>query len=495
MMHQSIATIDSPEFINLQPLEINPLMSSCDIKVLYLGENRNHSYITKDVATEMAKTLRGAPIVGYFKEEKQDFADHGERIIFDDEGIKFECMTKPYGFVAPDAKVWFQKFEDTDEFGNKTTREYLMTQTIVKDVLQTDYKSFLNACDVSEQYTFVQKKAENYTIELDEGYRNQMLYLTFDIVNVGDYLNNKDISITINGVKNKLTAKNELYYNGNNKFDFVIPLEDTTELRIEITKGKYDIRNLKMYTSDMIYSKYEEVDALKVDEGKGIISYTTEATKGEYLVTSFPYDKGFTATVNGEKTEIEVVNKAFVGIRLKEGKNDIVIKYKAPLFVEGVFVSIFGVLLLLFGVFKEWFGNTIAKYYKKHREIILYLVFGVLTTVVSLITYFVCTRFFLDATNAMELQLANIISWIISVLFAYVTNRKHVFQSRGKVGQEMAKFYLSRVGTLGIDMFLMYLLVTAGCIQDGIAKVIVQVFVIVANYILGKLLVFKGECK
>lgn len=126
-MHQSIATIDSPEFINLQPLEINPLMSSCEIKVLYLGENRNHSYITKDVATEMAKTLRGAPIVGYYREEKEDFADHGEKIIFDDEGVKFECMTKPYGFVAPDADVWFQKFEDTDEFGNVTTREYLMT--------------------------------------------------------------------------------------------------------------------------------------------------------------------------------------------------------------------------------------------------------------------------------------------------------------------------------------------------------------------------------
>ena len=127
MMHQSIATIDSPEFINLQPLEINPLMSSCEIKVLYLGENRNHSYITKDVATEMAKTLRGAPIVGYYKEEKDDFADHGERMIFDDEGIKFECLTRPYGFVAPDAKVWFQKFDDIDEFGNITTREYLMT--------------------------------------------------------------------------------------------------------------------------------------------------------------------------------------------------------------------------------------------------------------------------------------------------------------------------------------------------------------------------------
>ena len=126
-MHQSIATIDSPEFINLEPLDINPLMSKCEIKVFYLGENRNHSYITKDVATEMAKTLRGTPIVGYYKDSKEDFADHGEKVTFDDEGIHFECMTRPYGFVAPDAKVWFQKFDDYDDFGNSVTREYLMT--------------------------------------------------------------------------------------------------------------------------------------------------------------------------------------------------------------------------------------------------------------------------------------------------------------------------------------------------------------------------------
>ena len=126
-MHPSIATIDAPQFINLQPLDINPMMSKCEIKVLYIGANRNHSYITKEVATEMAKTLRGAPIVGYYKEEKEDFADHGEQVIFDDEGIHFNCLTKPYGFVSPDAQVWFQKFEDTDEFGNKEVREYLMT--------------------------------------------------------------------------------------------------------------------------------------------------------------------------------------------------------------------------------------------------------------------------------------------------------------------------------------------------------------------------------
>lgn len=125
--HQSVATISSPEFINLQPLDINPLMSSCQIKIFYLGENRNGSYISKQVASEMAKTLRGAPIVGYYKEDKEDFLDHGQQIVLDGEGIHFNVLTKPYGFVSPDAKVWFQDFEDTDDFGNTITRTYMMT--------------------------------------------------------------------------------------------------------------------------------------------------------------------------------------------------------------------------------------------------------------------------------------------------------------------------------------------------------------------------------
>ena len=124
----SIATIDSPEFINLQPMDINPLMSKCDVKVLYIGQNRNRSLITKQVATEMSKTLRGCPIVGYYIEKKEDFGDHGDQVIIDGEGIKFNKLTKPYGFVAPDARVWFQFFEDQDEFGNTCVREYLMTE-------------------------------------------------------------------------------------------------------------------------------------------------------------------------------------------------------------------------------------------------------------------------------------------------------------------------------------------------------------------------------
>ena len=98
-MHQSIATIDSPEFINLQPLDINPLMSSCEIKVLYLGENRNHTFISEEVAMEMAKTLRGAPIVGYYKEEKEDFRDHGQKVTFDKAGkytIRYYVIDENY---------------------------------------------------------------------------------------------------------------------------------------------------------------------------------------------------------------------------------------------------------------------------------------------------------------------------------------------------------------------------------------------------------------
>ena len=126
-MHQSVATIKSPEFINLQPLDINPLMESCEIKVLYIGQNRNHSFISKEVANEMSKTLRGAPIVGYYREQAEDFGDHGDQVVIDGDGFHFSCLTKPYGFVAPDAKIWFQEFEDTDDFGNVVTREYLMT--------------------------------------------------------------------------------------------------------------------------------------------------------------------------------------------------------------------------------------------------------------------------------------------------------------------------------------------------------------------------------
>ena len=124
LMHQSVSTIKQPEFINLTQNDMNPGITNCDIKVLYIGENRNRSYISKEVATEMAKSLRGTPIVGHYIESKEDFSDHGDQIIIDGEGVKFNKLTTPYGFVATDAKVWFQTFADDEQ----VEREYLMTQ-------------------------------------------------------------------------------------------------------------------------------------------------------------------------------------------------------------------------------------------------------------------------------------------------------------------------------------------------------------------------------
>ena len=138
----SVATLREPEFINIT--SISPLISKCEIKVLYVGQNRNKSYITKEVAAAMAQTLPGTPIVGRFIESKEDYGDHGDQVIIDGDGVKFNKLTKPYGFVAPDAKVWFQEFQDTDEFGNVTIREYLMTEGYLWTEQYEECKRILN---------------------------------------------------------------------------------------------------------------------------------------------------------------------------------------------------------------------------------------------------------------------------------------------------------------------------------------------------------------
>ena len=122
-----VSMIQGPEFINLEPLDVNPLMQKCEIKVFYLGHNRNGSYINRDTALEMSKTLRGTPIVAAFNKDKEDFGDHGHVMHIEDGEITFSVKTIPYGFVSPDAEVWFQNFTDTDEFNNKVERTYLMT--------------------------------------------------------------------------------------------------------------------------------------------------------------------------------------------------------------------------------------------------------------------------------------------------------------------------------------------------------------------------------
>jgi hypothetical protein len=122
-MHTSIKLNTPCELINLQP--INPLISKCQIKVCYVGEepNRNGSIITKEVAKDMANSLPGSPIVGFFNKDTGDFEEHNR--ITDISNGRFDVIdtTKPYGFVDLSAKAWFQKFLD-----DGVEHEYLMTE-------------------------------------------------------------------------------------------------------------------------------------------------------------------------------------------------------------------------------------------------------------------------------------------------------------------------------------------------------------------------------
>ena len=123
-MHTSIK-LDTPvEFINITPL--NPLISKCQIKVCYVGDepNRNRSIITKETAKQMANSLPGCPIVGFFIEEKNDFEEHNRIIDISNGQFKIKDTTRPYGFVDLGAKVWFQKFLDD----GMNEREYMMTE-------------------------------------------------------------------------------------------------------------------------------------------------------------------------------------------------------------------------------------------------------------------------------------------------------------------------------------------------------------------------------
>ncbi len=135
--------------------------------------------------------------------------------------------------------------------------------------------------------------------------------------------------------------------------------------------------------------------------------------------------------------------------------------------------------------------KKVLKLYQKYAEIINYVIVGVLTTLVSLGTYYVCVYTFLNPNISWQLQLANIISWLVSVTFAYVTNRLYVFKSKDPdILKEGVKFYGARLLTLVLDMVFMYLTVTIFKFNDKIMKLLSNVLVLVLNYILSKIFVF-----
>lgn len=130
--------------------------------------------------------------------------------------------------------------------------------------------------------------------------------------------------------------------------------------------------------------------------------------------------------------------------------------------------------------------------YKKHEEGINYLIFGFLAFVLNYILYFV----FAD-TIQMHYIAATVVSWVLTVVFAYWTNRSFVFKSQNKdklsIGKEFISFISARVATEVLEVVLMYLLVDFAGANDKISKLICQTIVILANYVLSKLWIFKSK--
>lgn len=165
-----------------------------------------------------------------------------------------------------------------------------------------------------------------------------------------------------------------------------------------------------------------------------------------------------------DKFILELANKAYVV------KGEELINYKEykPSFIKSIFRKLWG-------------------FYRNHLEVINYLFIGGCTTIISILSY----AFFAKVCY-LDLVVSNVLSWIVSVLFAYFTNRVIVFNSKNKnYINEFISFMGSRVITLILDTLLMILFVKSLNMNDMIAKVIVQIVVIIGNYLISKLFVFK----
>jgi len=159
---------------------------------------------------------------------------------------------------------------------------------------------------------------------------------------------------------NKLSCASLDYEYQNDNYTFHYVLADNDDYLIKIGMGDYDISNLEVYSMD-----YDDFKALS--ENINYMDFDYQETKGDiikgnikviddgYLVTTIPYDEGFSIYIDGEKQELMRVNKAFIGSSITKGKHDIKIVYQAPLLKEGKVVSFISLILLIIVMIYEKF--------------------------------------------------------------------------------------------------------------------------------------------
>ena len=185
--------------------------------------------------------------------------------------------------------------------------------------------------------------AEQKTIQ-QEG-QKQILFLRFRVDNAHP---NKDVAVWINGIRNKLSAKDHVYYNENKIFTYAVPLKDGEDnISVTFGKGKYRLRHVQAYLgslperSELLYQSEIQVDKKQTEDN--VIQGTIHVKKDGWFITSISYDKHFKIYIDGKETEIQKVNTAFLGCKIESGNHEVKIIYHAPGTTTGKVLSLIGI--------------------------------------------------------------------------------------------------------------------------------------------------------
>ena len=195
---------------------------------------------------------------------------------------------------------------------------------------------------------------ESMEITLPGNSKGSVLFLQFDVKNKKP---SEDVSVWVEGVRNKLTCESHFYYNGNTTFTYAVPLkENQKKITVTFGKGKYEIGNVKCYAGTPDAKEREALyqSAFQMDKKgtKGnVVAGKIHVGRAGYFVTTIPYDRNFEIRVNGKGVESERVNTAFLGFQIGEGEKDIAIIYHAPGVHAGKWMSVAGVLLFFLLLF------------------------------------------------------------------------------------------------------------------------------------------------
>lgn len=195
--------------------------------------------------------------------------------------------------------------------------------------------------------------AEQKTMQ-QEG-QKQLLFLRFWVDNAHP---NKDVAVWINGIRNKLSAKDHVYYNENKIFTYAVPLKDGEDnISVTFGKGKYRLRHVQAYLgslperSELLYQSEIQVDKKQTEDN--VIQGTIRVKKDGWFITSIPYDKHFKIYIDGKETEIQKVNTAFLGCKIESGNHELKIIYHAPGTTTGKILSLIGIAGFLLVLVRE----------------------------------------------------------------------------------------------------------------------------------------------